>query len=103
MPSPGCLVTGSDSPVSADWSIFSGSPWRRRASAGMISPSLMLIMSPRTKKDASSSLQVPSRKTLAFGTRRAISAAAAFPALFSSIKLMVELIRSSSVIPTKSW
>lgn len=40
--------------------------------------------------------------TFAFGANRAMRAAAAFPALFSSIKLMVELIMSKSKIPTKS-
>ena len=40
--------------------------------------------------------------TLVFGARPAISAAAALPALFSSIKLMVELIISNANIPTKS-
>lgn len=40
--------------------------------------------------------------TLAFGASRAIRAAAAFPALFSSIKLIVELITSSATMPTKS-
>lgn len=44
-----------------------------------------------------------SRQTLAFGASRAIRAAAAFPALFSSIKLMVELIISKAKMPTKSW
>ena len=43
--SPGLLFTCKDSPVRADWSIFSGSSSNRRASAGTISPtpSLMLI------------------------------------------------------------
>ena len=45
------------------WSIFKGSPSRRRASAGMMSPSLMLIMSPGTNTEASSSLHFPSRST----------------------------------------
>lgn len=40
--------------------------------------------------------------TLVFGARPAIRAAAAFPALFSSIKLIVELITSKQTIPTKS-
>jgi hypothetical protein len=40
--------------------------------------------------------------TLVLGAKRAISAAAAFPALFSSIKLIVELIISRQTIPTKS-
>jgi hypothetical protein len=42
------------------------------------------------------------RITLVFGARPAISAAAALPALFSSTKLMVELITSNATIPTKS-
>lgn len=44
----------------------------------------------------------PCRITLVFGARPAISAAAAFPALFSSMKLMVELITSNAIMPTKS-
>lgn len=40
--------------------------------------------------------------TLAFGASRAIRAAAAFPALFSSMKDIVELITSRVMIPTKS-
>ncbi|KVH72628.1 hypothetical protein Ccrd_025584 [Cynara cardunculus var. scolymus] len=40
--------------------------------------------------------------TLVLGARPAISAAAAFPALFSSMKLIVELITSRQTIPTKS-
>ncbi|BAS85830.1 Os03g0689350, partial [Oryza sativa Japonica Group] len=68
----------------------------------MISPSLILMMSPGTRMAASSSVQLPFRRTLAFGARRAMSAAAALPALFSSMKLIVELISSSVMIPTKS-
>lgn len=41
-------------------------------------------------------------RTLALGARRAMRAAAALPALFSSIKLIVELITSKVIIPTKS-
>lgn len=116
------------------WSIFKGSPSSKRASAGTISPSLMLIISPGTNIAASSSFHRPSRRifinydtksrfkneimlfegcnyggriiwwyaTLAFGARRAMRAAAALPALFSSMKLMVELIISKVMIPTKS-
>jgi len=36
------------------------------------------------------------------GARPAIKAAAALPALFSSMKLMVELMSSNTTIPTKS-
>jgi len=57
------FVTGRDSPVKADWSTLRGSPSRRRASAGMISPNLMLIMSPGTKIAASCSLHRPSLST----------------------------------------
>ena len=45
------------------WSIFKGSPSSTRASAGIMSPSLILIMSPGTNTDASSSVHLPSRKT----------------------------------------
>lgn len=41
-------------------------------------------------------------QTFVLGAKRAISAAAALPALFSSIKLIVELIISRQTIPTKS-
>ena len=40
--------------------------------------------------------------TFAFGASRAMRAAAALPALFSSMKLIVELMRSKVMIPTKS-
>lgn len=40
--------------------------------------------------------------TLVLGARPAIKAAAALPALFSSMKLMVELMMSNTTIPTKS-
>lgn len=40
--------------------------------------------------------------TFVLGANRAIREAAAFPALFSSIKLIVELIISKQMIPTKS-
>jgi hypothetical protein len=46
--------------------------------------------------------QSTKKKALAFGAKRAIRAAAAFPALFSSMKLMVELIISKIMMPTKS-
>ena len=52
--------------VNFTWSIFKGSPCRRRASAGMMSPNLMLIMSPGTITDASSSFHFPSRSTYKF-------------------------------------
>ena len=42
------------------------------------------------------------KQTLALGANLAINAAAAFPALFSSIKLMVELITRSVIMPKKS-
>lgn len=50
----------------------------------------------------SRSINVMKKQTLALGAKRAISAAAALPALFSSMKLMVELIISRITIPTKS-
>jgi hypothetical protein len=51
----GFFVAGSDSPIKADRSTL-----KRRASTGMmISPNLMLFMSPRTKITASSSLHRP--------------------------------------------
>lgn len=122
------------------WSILQGSPSRRRASAGTMSPNLMLIMSPGTRISASCSDHLPSRRTCArvetnqnrgqmkpvevslvwrfeerwiqcwawriatfvFGASLAISEAAALPALFSSMKLMVELITNSVKIPIKS-
>lgn len=44
----------------------------------------------------------PVIQTLLLGARPAIRAAAAFPALFSSMKLIVELIMRSTMIPMKS-
>jgi hypothetical protein len=88
--SPGFFVTGNDSPVNADykepkvkyvklnkgrnnvfadghtWSIFKGSPSNSLASAGTISPSLILMISPGTSIDASCSLHWPSRRTWEF-------------------------------------
>ena len=108
------------------WSTFTGSPSSRRASAGMISPSLMLTISPGTKIEASSSCHCPSLKTwrshpclntarpdwnttvfvyiqtFVFSARRDMRAAAALPALFSSMKLMIELITRRQTIPRKS-
>lgn len=49
-------MTGIDSPVRDDWSILRGSPSSKRASAGMMSPSLTVIMSPGTRMDAACSL-----------------------------------------------
>lgn len=46
---------------------------------------------------------VRERVTLALGAKLAIRAAAALPALFSSIKLILELIISKTTMPTKSW
>jgi len=40
--------------------------------------------------------------TFAFGANLAIRAAAALPALFSSMKLMVEFISSNRTMPIKS-
>ncbi|KAF7814470.1 hypothetical protein G2W53_028439 [Senna tora] len=68
-----------------------------------MSPSLMLIMSPGTNRAASSSLHFPSLRTFVLGARPAINAAAAFPALFSSMKLIVELMISNTTIPTNSF
>lgn len=45
------------------WSILRGSPSRRRASAGMMSPSLTLMMSPGTRMADSTSLHRPSLRT----------------------------------------
>jgi hypothetical protein len=42
------------------------------------------------------------RTTLVLGASLAMSAAAALPALFSSMKEMVELITNKTTIPTKS-
>jgi len=41
-------------------------------------------------------------RTFALGANLAISAAAALPALFSSMKLMVEFITSKRTMPIKS-
>nr|GLL44296.1 hypothetical protein Ccrd_025584 [Ipomoea trifida] len=98
----GCLPKESVDPCgnnnSFNLSLLAGSPSRRRASAGMMSPSLMLTISPGTRIAASCSLHRPSLSTCS----PAIRAAAALPALFSSMKLIVELMTSKQTIPTKS-
>lgn len=50
------------------WSFFNESPSRRRVSAGLISPSFMLIISPDTKINASCSCQCPSLRTCKCGS-----------------------------------
>ena len=85
------------------WSIFNASPSIRRASAGIMSPSFTLIMSPGTSSAASISIQVPSRSAFALGASLAMRAAAALPALFSSMKEIVELTSNSRTIPRKSY
>ncbi len=49
--------------IASTWSIFRGSPSKRRASAGIISPSFTLMISPGTKITASFSPHWPSRRT----------------------------------------
>jgi hypothetical protein len=46
--------------------------------------------------------RITGRQTLVLGANRAIRAAAALPALFSSMKLIVELITNKTMIPRKS-
>lgn len=56
----------------------------------------------KSKKQYFAAEHVVNSDTLALGARRAMSAAAALPALFSSMKLIVELMKSRTIIPTKS-
>ncbi|KAI9316624.1 hypothetical protein BX666DRAFT_178909 [Dichotomocladium elegans] len=101
--SPASLPTGKDSPVSAAWSIETEPcAEMRRPSAGITSPSLMLITSPGTRPAASIVFHSPSRLTLHSGASASIRALTALPAWRSSKKPIKELASSSSTIPTKS-
>ncbi len=102
MPSPAWRVTGSDSPVSADWSTSIGSPAPSWASAGTISPRRSRIASPGTSSRAGMVRHCPSRLTRASGARRALSAAIALPAWYSSQKPTTALATSSTVMMPKS-
>ena len=81
--SPRYMVTGRDSPVSADWSI-SRRPSLSRQSAGTLLPAPSSTRSPGTKSDASQLAHLPSRLTVAVGLRLAFSAATASAALIVS-------------------
>ena len=86
--SPANMVTGSDSPVSAAWSISrhcipAPSSFE---SAGTMSPSLSFTRSPGTRLPVSNSVShVPSRLTQHLGLILFLSAAMASPAFFSSM------------------
>lgn len=157
-PSPGPLVTGRDSPVSADceqlksqekhsltstqknphtegssFSLhylinFQWIPFKQTSVSRNDIPKLhtddvpwhkdcrFLLGPPAISENlyhGETEISTPSRKTtqrckqdpvstLALGARRAMRAAAALPALFSSMKLIVELMMSRVMIPTKS-
>ena len=109
---PGCrdsASTGTDSPVSIDWSTITD-PDTMRASAGTNAPSGSLIASPGTSSDAGSLTHSPSRRTKAVGASRFLSAASAAPARPSWTKPRVALKRSrppitaaSTYAPRPSW
>eukprot|EP00955_Chlamydomonas_euryale_P106396 365702-Chlamydomonas_euryale.AAC.26 len=80
---PLCMVTGRDSPVSADWST-SIVPWLIKQSAGTAEPEPSSTRSPGTREPASSVVHLPSRLAVAKGFNEALSAATASPALVVS-------------------
>ena len=82
--SPVPIVTGNDSPVSADWSTSSGLPSFSLQSAGTMSPSLMLMRSPGTSIFAARIVNLLSRFVLQRGASDALSASMASPAERSS-------------------
>ena len=101
--SPSYLVTGSDSPVSADWSISIGSPAHSLASAGTMSPRRIITTSLGTSSFASSTVHAPSRRTRAVGASEFLSASIALPALNSSTNATMPLISSSAKRNAKSF
>jgi hypothetical protein len=106
---PGAASTGTDSPVSIDWSTIT-EPDVMVASAGTSAPSASLTASPGTSCDACSLTHLPSRPTKAVGASlflRAVSAALARP---SCANPKVALKRSrppitaaSTYSPNPSW
>ena len=100
--SPGWRVAGNDSPVSADWSTSRGSPSRRRASAGTMSPRRTRMTSPGTSSRAAGVIQVPSRLTRALIARFAFKASMALPAWRSSQNPTTALATSSTKMMKKS-
>ena len=93
---PGFLVTGRHSPVRADWSILSGSPYSSRASAAELDAYVV------PWDEDCRVVVAPPAVTDVLGARLAMSSLAALPALFSSQNEMVELMRRSATMPTKS-
>ena len=83
--SPGWMLTGRLSPVSADWSTCICMPGSSVASAGTTSPSLISTRSPGTSSRAWMLFHSPSRHTWHCGASCALSAAMASPALRSSM------------------
>ena len=81
----GSLSTGSDSPVSADSSVFSELALTSLASAGTMSPASSTRMSPGTTFCEDISFICPSLSTLAWGTDIFFSSSIALSALFSCI------------------
>ena len=100
--SPGPAVTGSDSPVSADWSTSTGSPASSRASAGTMSPIRIRMTSPGTSSRDGGVTHVPSRITRHLTASWAFSASMAFPAWCSSQNPTMALATSSSKMMKKS-
>mmetsp|Transcript_7778 Transcript_7778/g.12076 ORF Transcript_7778/g.12076 Transcript_7778/m.12076 type:complete len:423 (-) Transcript_7778:282-1550(-) len=89
--SPAFIVTGRDSPVKAAWSTSMVRSPISCASAGITDPICRVIRSPGTSSRALIIIFCPSRVTLAFGARDALSSAIALPALCSSKKATVPL------------
>lgn len=78
--SPRLRVTGSDSPVSADWSTWSDTFSSNRASAGTTSPSRTRITSPGTSSRTATVAHALSRSTRVVVASRRFNAAIALAA-----------------------
>ena len=93
---------GTDSPVSADSSLFKLTLRIRRASAGTKSPASRRIISPGTSIAASITFSSPSRITLAWGADILFNASRAFSALLSCITPIIAFIITMARISTGS-
>jgi hypothetical protein len=100
--SPALRSAGSDSPVRADWSTWTGSPASSRASAGTMSPRRMRITSPGTSSRAGGVTHLPSRFTRALMASFAFRAAIALPACRSSQNPTTALAQSRIRMMPKS-
>ena len=90
--------TGTDSPVSAASSICSVRKWKRRRSAGTLSPLCMNTTSPGTSSAIGNCTRLPSRWTVANSGTIALRLSIALPALYSCAKPMIVLMITTARI-----